>query len=630
MKWIQYFIVAIVLNQMISFGISLFITEKKEKPLFHFTFFSVLLNNIFYFTALFIWLYLEFPKINFELLKLYQYHHYLFNLEVFIDKVTMVFLLVGNLITLMIAYFSRFYMHREKGFKRFFNTILFFHLAYTLTTMAGNFITMFVGWEFLGISSFLLIAFYRERYLPVRNAVKVFSVYRIGDIGFIMGIWAVNQIVHQNINFSIITLPEFVKYYLSDVPFIQTLIALCFLLAAVVKSAQFPFTYWIARAMEGPTPSSAIFYGSLSIHMGLLLLLRTYYIWEEMYFTRILFSIIGLITIFISSTSARVQASIKAQVAYSSAAQIGFMFIELAFGWNNLVLIHFVSNAFLRTYQLLTSPSVAAYLMRKQMYFSKHQKINTPSKFLSLLNINVQRSIYVLAQKEINMDFYVNKYLFGTLKLLGKQVNFINVKSVLFIFIPLLILGWILKVMSIDISFTKKEILPMIMGIIALMLTLRSYVERHSVVLSLYLIVISQLYVLLSVSFNEMYPFSSMLLYLSGIVFGLLICSAVIFYLQNKEPYFIDLNKYYGHIYQYRWLGFVFLFGILCMIGFPITPTFIGEDIILEHIHLHQFTLTFFIAFVYIISGIQGIRMYARIFLGPHIKQYHEVAIKSA
>ncbi|GAB4449652.1 MAG: hypothetical protein OHK0036_06960 [Bacteroidia bacterium] len=498
--------------------------------------------------------------------------------------------------------------------------------------MAGNFITMFIGWEFLGVSSFLLIAFYRERYLPVRNAVKVFSVYRIGDIGFIMGIWAVNQIVHQNINFSIITLPEFVKYYLSEMPFVETLIALCFLIAAVVKSAQFPFTYWIARAMEGPTPSSAIFYGSLSIHMGLLLLLRTYYIWEELYFTRMLFSLIGLITIFISSTSARVQSGIKAQIAYSSAAQIGFMFIELSFGWTNLVLIHFVSNAFLRTYQLLTSPSVAAYLMRKQMYFSKYQKNNTSANFISFLSLNprLQHSIYVLAQKEFNMDFYVNKYVFGTLKLVGKRLRFINVKSLLLLFIPILIAGWIIKLMAINIPFIKEEVLPMIMGIIALMITLRSYAERYSVVLSLYLIVISQLFVLLSVSFNEAYPFSSMLLYLSGIILGLIICSAILLYLQDKEPAYLDLNKYYGHIYEYRWLGFVFLSGILCMIGFPITPTFIGEDIILEHIHLHQFSLTFLIAVVYIISGIQGIRIYARLFLGPHIKPYHEVAIKSA
>ena len=98
------------------------------------------------------------------------------------------FALVGAILAFLIVMYSRVYMHRESGYKRFFNTILFFFLGYNVTIFSGNFETLFIGWEVLGISSFLLIAFYRERYLPVKNALKVFFVYRIGDVGLILAI----------------------------------------------------------------------------------------------------------------------------------------------------------------------------------------------------------------------------------------------------------------------------------------------------------------------------------------------------------------------------------------------------------------------------------------------------------
>ena len=92
-------------------------------------------------------------------------------------------------------------MHRESGYKRFFYTILFFYAGYTLAVFAGNLETLFIGWEILGLTSFLLVAFYRERYLPVKNAFKVFSIYRIGDVGIILAMWASHHLWHENITF---------------------------------------------------------------------------------------------------------------------------------------------------------------------------------------------------------------------------------------------------------------------------------------------------------------------------------------------------------------------------------------------------------------------------------------------
>jgi NADH-quinone oxidoreductase subunit L len=101
-----------------------------------------------------------------------------------------------------VAIFSRYYLHREEGFKRFFNTMLLFYAGYNIIIFSGNFETLFIGWEFLGISSFLLIAFYRDRYLPVKNGLKVISVYRLSDICLLLAMWLSHHLWHSNIPFA--------------------------------------------------------------------------------------------------------------------------------------------------------------------------------------------------------------------------------------------------------------------------------------------------------------------------------------------------------------------------------------------------------------------------------------------
>ena len=169
---------------------------------------------------------------------------------------------VGSFLTFLVAIYSRVYLHRENGYKRFFNTILFFYVGYNIVIFSGNLETLFMGWEILGISSFLLIAFYRDRYLPVKNAVKVFSIYRIGDVGLILAMWMSHHLWHENITFLKLSNYELVSSQLQTHSLIGVFISLMILISAAAKSAQFPFSFWLPRAMEGPTPSSAIFYGA--------------------------------------------------------------------------------------------------------------------------------------------------------------------------------------------------------------------------------------------------------------------------------------------------------------------------------------------------------------------------------
>src|SRR5690606_27049845 len=120
------------------------------------------------------------------------------DIEIFIDfyfdRTSAVFAFVGSLIFLLVAIFSRYYLHRDQGFKRYFCTILLFIAGYNLVVFGGNFETLFMGWEILGICSFLLIAYYRDRYLPLKNSLKVISYFRLGDICLILAMWMSHQL----------------------------------------------------------------------------------------------------------------------------------------------------------------------------------------------------------------------------------------------------------------------------------------------------------------------------------------------------------------------------------------------------------------------------------------------------
>ncbi|WP_317174450.1 proton-conducting transporter transmembrane domain-containing protein [Cyclobacterium roseum] len=406
-----------VLLPLVAFVLSLLIPDGHETRFSRLAMGSVSLQLLGITGYVLYWIFSGMHPVNIREWEIYNNGHYQFLLDFYFDSLTAVYLWVGAFITFLITRYSRFYMHLEEGYKRYFNTLLFFYLAYNVTVVAGNFETLFIGWEMLGIASFLLIAFYRDRYLPVRNAVKVFSIYRIGDIGIILAMWASHHLWHENITFIKLLDGDLVSEQMSAHGGIGLFIAVCLAIAAAAKSAQFPFSSWLPRAMEGPTPSSAIFYGSLSVHFGVFLLLRTFPFWEHQLMARILIAGLGLLTALLAYPIARVQTTIKTQIAYASIAQIGIMFIEIALGLQTLVLIHFAGNAFLRTYQLLVSPSVVAYMIRDQFYHFTPKPIRLKDSFSKRLAY----SLYILSLKEWNLDTMLNKLVFKPVKRLGTK-----------------------------------------------------------------------------------------------------------------------------------------------------------------------------------------------------------------
>jgi NADH-quinone oxidoreductase subunit L len=614
-----------ILIPVAGFLISLIIPSKKENVISWQAFSTVGLHHLVAVVFIAYWLLNGRHVINLKDVVVFQTDDYEFFLDFYFDKITAVYLFVGSLLTFLVTIYSRYYLHRESGYKRFFNTVLFFYVGYTMVIFSGNMETLFIGWEILGVSSFLLIAFYRDRYLPVKNAVKVFSIYRVGDVGLILAMWMSHHLWHENITFLKLNNYELVSSQLQTHSLIGVFISLMILISAAAKSAQLPFSSWLPRAMEGPTPSSAIFYGALSVHVGIYILLRTYPLWEHQLSMRILTGVLGFVTSIVATGIARVQSSVKSQIAYSSIAQIGIIFIEVACGFLNLALWHFAGNAFLRMYQLLVSPSVVTYLIREQFY----NFIPRQQTFEDSLPKKLEYSYYVLCLKEFNLDSMMYRYLWNPIKMAGRRLEFITIKRVIIFFGIFYLIGLYSIYHREIVPESVQRTLPTIFSFISLAMVLKSFVERKNVLLSWVLVVMSHFWIALAVSFNEAFDFDQVHLYLTGVVSSAIIGYMCLTRLKALEGN-IDMDRFHGYAFEHVRLALVFLLACLGLTGFPITPLFIGEDLIFTHIHEDQPLLATFVALSLIIDGLAIIRIYARLFLGPHVKSIFSVAYRSS
>lgn len=279
------------------------------------------------------------------------------NLSFMLDTLGLTMSLLVSFIALLMLRFSVNYLHREAGFQRFFMILLLFTSAMQLIVLAGNSVLTFVGWELAGISSYLLIAYAWDRPVATSNATAAFITNRIGDTGFIAGIVL-----------SVIWLGGSEWTLLNNTGELENLqidlIVGCFLLAALAKSAQLPFSAWITRALEGPTPSSAIFYGSLMVHAGVYLLLRLEPLLSQAPPMMTLIAVLGLLTALYGWISGFVQTDIKTSLMLSTVSQAGLMLLWIGFGWFELAAWHLVLHAIWRAYQFLNAPSMMHMVSR--------------------------------------------------------------------------------------------------------------------------------------------------------------------------------------------------------------------------------------------------------------------------
>ena len=267
-----------------------------------------------------------------------------------VDGISVTISLFAAVLTALVARFSVTYLHKEPGFVRFFTLLGVFATGTQLVALAGALELFFAGWEMIGISSAFFIGFFHERDEPVRSSVRAFATYRFSDAGLLIATVTTFELL-GSARFSAFAGAAALP------PAEATVIALLFLVSAMGKSAQLPFSGWLPRAMEGPTPSSALFYGAVSIHAGLFLLLRVWPVMEVSFVARTAGVLVGLATAVYATAVVRVHTDAKGALAHATLAQVGLILAEICLGWTALALTHLVCHAFLRLGQYLKAPN---------------------------------------------------------------------------------------------------------------------------------------------------------------------------------------------------------------------------------------------------------------------------------
>jgi NAD(P)H-quinone oxidoreductase subunit 5 len=284
-----------------------------------------------------------------------QFH---FHIKFVFDRLSVPFAALTFVLVGTVGAFANRYLHRDAGYGRFFLSFAIFLLGMVTAALAGTIETLFLGWELVGLSSALLVAYFQERKAPVLNAQRIWSVYRISDAAFLLAALVLHHVSGAG-DFSRMTgSGPWPAGEAALTPGQALGVGMLLLLAAAGKSGLIPFSGWIPRAMEGPTPSSAVFYGALSVHLGAFLLLRVSPILGLSVWLAGAVTVLGLATAVFASITGRVQTDAKCALAYASLTQVGIITAEIGIGLRYIPLIHIIGHACLRTLQLLRSPNL--------------------------------------------------------------------------------------------------------------------------------------------------------------------------------------------------------------------------------------------------------------------------------
>lgn len=281
-----------------------------------------------------------------------------FHLRFVFDRLSVPFVVLTFLLCGTIGAFTSRYLHRSPGYLRFYTCYSLFTLGMILSSLAGTIEVLFFGWELVGLASALLVAYFHERTAPVRNGLRVWSVYRVADAAFLVAAVAMHHLTGEGSFDGLMGRVSWPDGQASLTGHQALIVGLLLLVAVAGKSALVPFSGWLPRAMEGPTPSSAIFYGALSVHLGAYLLLRISPILELSPLLAATVTAVGLLTALSAALNAKVQTDIKSALAYASLIQVGIIVVEIGLGLRYIALIHIIGHACLRTLQLLRAPTL--------------------------------------------------------------------------------------------------------------------------------------------------------------------------------------------------------------------------------------------------------------------------------
>ncbi len=275
-----------------------------------------------------------------------------------VDQLTLVMLFVVTFVSLLVHIYSTGYMAHEEGYYRFFSYLNLFVFFMLTLVLAANVVLMFVGWEGVGLCSYLLIGFWFLKQSAISAGKKAFITTRIGDFGFTIGIlllfWTFHSVDFRAVFQQAANMP--VEAFAPAG--VLTIICLLLFTGAIGKSAQLPLYVWLPDAMEGPTPVSALIHAATMVTAGVYMVARMNPLFSRAPFAMFIVALVGAITAFYAATIGLVQTDIKKVLAYSTVSQLGYMFLGLGVGSYAAGIFHLMTHAFFKGLLFLAAGSV--------------------------------------------------------------------------------------------------------------------------------------------------------------------------------------------------------------------------------------------------------------------------------
>lgn len=303
-------------------------------------------------------------------------------LSFLVDPLSSIMLLIITGVGFLIHVYSVGYMHDDEGFGKFFSYLNLFIFFMLLLVLGSNYVVMFIGWEGVGLCSYLLIGFWYTNSNYASAAKKAFVMNRIGDLGFLLGVFFIFT------TFGSIEFSKIFPQAANMVPGNSTiaLIALLLFIGACGKSAQLPLFTWLPDAMAGPTPVSALIHAATMVTAGIYMIARSNILFDLAPVIQHVIAVVGLATAIIAAIIALTQTDIKKVLAYSTVSQLGYMFLGLGVGAYNGAFFHVITHAFFKALLFLCAGSVIHALHHEQdMRHMGGLRKKLPVTFLTML-----------------------------------------------------------------------------------------------------------------------------------------------------------------------------------------------------------------------------------------------------
>ena len=343
----------------------------------------------------------------------------------YIDSLSLIMCSVVTSVSLLVHFYSIAYMKDESSYNRFFIYTNFFTFSMLLIVLSNNFFQLFIGWELVGLSSYLLIGFWLKKDTAINANYKAFIVNRVGDVGLLLGLCLIFLIYGStdyneifNLKYSIFSdqLNIFGYSY-------NTLSAVCFLLfiGAMAKSAQIPLHFWLPDSMEGPTPISALIHAATMVTAGIYMVARLSPLYELTDDVLLFILYVGSLTAFLLGLVALVQNDIKRIIAYSTISQLGYMTAALGASLYSLAMFHLITHAFFKALLFLCAGSIIIKCHHEQDI----RKIGGLRKYMPITYLAFLYASLSLIGFPLTSGFYSKETIIDAIGYYGHTVPYI-------------------------------------------------------------------------------------------------------------------------------------------------------------------------------------------------------------